>query len=172
MTKTKGPIFPIILVISEQMKAKVEDIVNKNTRLIGDYLIIQERYNQICCAPQKNCIQISDMENIEVLEDLATEITDSFTPTHIVAMEEFAVLGAHHLEKFFGLKPKLTLEKTLSFRNKAKMGKQIGKTNKLVQPVQYKKEDSGASIFDEILKKLIIKLLTAIRRKEKTFFCC
>ncbi|WP_208437612.1 ATP-grasp domain-containing protein [Bartonella taylorii] len=141
MAKTKGLIFPVILVTSERMKAEVEDIVKRYTHLIGEYIIIQERYNQTSSTPQKNCIQISDMENIEILKSLAVKITDSFKPTHIVAMEEFAVSSAYYLEKFFKLEPKLSLERMLRFRNKAMMAEKISKTGKLVQPVQYTKED-------------------------------
>ncbi|MCZ2159127.1 ATP-grasp domain-containing protein [Bartonella sp. 220] len=141
MAKTKGLIFPVILVTSARMKAAVEDIIKRHIHLIGEYLIIQERYNQTCGAPQKNCIQINDMENIEVLKSLAVKIADSFRPTHIVAMEEFAVSSAHYLENFFKLESKLSLEQTLRFRNKAMMAAQISKTGKLVQPVQYTKED-------------------------------
>ncbi|UNE54916.1 glycogen/starch/alpha-glucan phosphorylase [Bartonella machadoae] len=52
------------------MKAAVKDIIKRHIHLIGEYLIIQERYHQTYDAPQKNCIQINDMEN-EVLKSLA-----------------------------------------------------------------------------------------------------
>ncbi len=126
MAKTKGLIFPVILVTSERMKAEVEDIVKRHTHLIGAYIIIQERYNKTSSTPQKNCIQISDMENIEVLKSLAVKITDSFKPTHIIAIEEFAVSSAYYLENFFKLEPKLSLERMLRFRNKAMMAEREG----------------------------------------------
>ncbi len=127
---------PLILLVSNNIRIQIEKLIKQNENYIQQYLIIQEFYMMDKPTDRDGFISINDFEDENELKQILPRILKYITPTHIVSMEEFTIIGGSILSKELGIYSSYD-QNINRFRDKNIMRKYATRSGKVYQPKIY-----------------------------------